>query len=170
MTLLARRIAIRQQPRLYHTAIRAELRRPLSTGARLTGGTGATSACLTARRCTPWRSASALIDSPSRSRSRLICSNVSILEPIPPAPIRSSSTSSQRSTADRTEVGPVQASTPGPLQISTLKVQLASRLLRRPNPTHASPNTTHASPNSPSVWPAGDGLTIIGASASHRCH
>jgi hypothetical protein len=40
-------------------------------------------------------------------------------EPIPSAAFRPSSMSLERSTANRTEVGPLQASTPGPLQTST---------------------------------------------------
>jgi site-specific recombinase XerD len=118
VALLARRIAIGHQPRIDHTAIGTELR-CRATGERLTGGSGDIRACLTARRCTQWRSASGLIDSLSRPRSCLICSNVCILEPIPSAPIRSSSMSSQWSRPDRTEMGPVQATTPGPLQMST---------------------------------------------------
>jgi hypothetical protein len=59
VALLARSIAIGHQPLVDYSAIRAKLRRRLSTGARFAGSTGDTSACLTARRCTPWRSASA---------------------------------------------------------------------------------------------------------------
>ena len=39
----------------------------LDTGARLTGGTGDSNACRTARRCTPCRAANARFDNPSRS-------------------------------------------------------------------------------------------------------
>ena len=39
----------------------------LSLGGRFDGGTADSNACLTARRCTPWRLANSLIDNPSRA-------------------------------------------------------------------------------------------------------
>ncbi len=81
VALLARHLEVRGQPLVDQPVLRAELFRRPRRGRRLGGGTDDASACLTARRCTPWRFASALIDSPSRSWSRLICSNCSTLDP-----------------------------------------------------------------------------------------
>jgi hypothetical protein len=90
VTLLARRLAIRFKARVDDRPIRASFGVGRPTGERFTGGTGDANACLTARRCAPCRSASARIDNPSRSRSRLICSNNSTLDPIPSGASRSS--------------------------------------------------------------------------------
>lgn len=60
--------------------------------------------------------ASSRIDSPSRSRSRRICSNSSTLDPILSATSRSGSEKPDRSSRGRTGVGPNQAVVVGPTQ------------------------------------------------------
>jgi len=90
------------------------------TGGRLTGGTGENNACFTVQRCTPRRTANPRIDSPSRSRSRLICSNCSTLDPIPSGAFRSSFMKLEQSAAHRTEVGPLQAVAVGPSEAVAL--------------------------------------------------
>ena len=68
VTLLARRLAIRHQATRRSPPDTRPASAPAGPPAPASrGGTGDSSACLTARRCTPCRSASALIDSPSRS-------------------------------------------------------------------------------------------------------
>ena len=109
MPLLA---AARPDPPASHSSITARygpsFGAGLLTGARFAGGTGDANACFTVRRCTPCRTANPRIERPSRSRSRLICSNCSTLDPIPSGASRSSSMKRRTSAAGRTEVGPVQ--------------------------------------------------------------
>ena len=67
VTLLARRLpsASSHPSMIRRYAPNAGAGRPY--GARFAGGTADSNACLTARRCTPWRLASSLIDNPSRA-------------------------------------------------------------------------------------------------------
>ena len=81
MPLLARRGQITDQPLMDSSRYSPNLAPADDTGLRFAGGTEDSNACLTARRCTPCLAANARIESPSRSLSRLICSNNSTLEP-----------------------------------------------------------------------------------------
>jgi hypothetical protein len=118
MALLARRLAIGRKRLVDQRPVRAELRRrPRHRRAlrrrqwrrqRLTHPTTAHPMALRER---PDRQ-------PSRSRSRLICSNCSTLDPTPPCPPIRAQDERQPSGHDRTEVGPVRAIAMGPVRPS----------------------------------------------------
>src|SRR5271155_527836 len=82
------------------------------------GGSGEASAWRTARRWTPWRSARALIDRLSRSRSLLICSNVSTRDPIPVCRLPLELHEARTVGGESDGVGPFQGSAVGPSESS----------------------------------------------------
>ncbi|MCA1697923.1 MAG: hypothetical protein LC790_03070 [Actinobacteria bacterium] len=85
VALLARGLEVTEQPRVDQRMEGPERRGRAALGALSLRRDGRVERLATVRRCTRWRSASARIDSPSCSWSRLICSNSSTLDPIPSA-------------------------------------------------------------------------------------
>lgn len=81
VALLARGVEVSDQPLVDDLAVLTQLRRTPPARRALGRRNRRGERLSTARRCTPWRSANARIDNPSRSKSRLICSNCSTLEP-----------------------------------------------------------------------------------------
>src|SRR5271163_2269971 len=97
------------------------------------GGSGEASAWRTARRWTPWRSARALIDRLSRSRSLLICSNVSTRDPIPVCRLPLELHEARTVGGESDGVGPFQGSAVGPSESSVPTLRLrVSRLAEEP--------------------------------------
>ena len=115
---------------------------PADTHARFAGGTGEANACRTARRWTPVTGRQHPDRKTSRSRFLLICSNNSILDPIPSVASHSSPMSIEPPVANRTEVGPVQAST-----IRNLALRDA-----RPNGSRSQPSMGASAKLMCSVW------------------
>src|SRR5271156_6351313 len=93
------------------------------------GGSGEASAWRTARRWTPWRSARALIDRLSRSRSLLICSNVSTRDPIPVCRLPLELHEARTVGGESDGVGPFQGSAVGPSE-SSVPNRVPTRLRR----------------------------------------
>ena len=128
MTLLARRLEISDQPLVDQLAVPTELRRRPLPGRTLGRRQRRRQRLAHRAAMHAVTLASALIDSHSRSRSRLICSNCSILEPtlrgLDPV-LDEYATMRRRSD----EVGPVEAVALGEVQTVVPTRLAASRVL-----------------------------------------
>src|SRR5271154_2933772 len=109
------------------------------------GGSGEASAWRTARRWTPWRSARALIDRLSRSRSLLICSNVSTRDPIPVCRLPLELHEARTVGGESDGVGPFQGSAVGPSESSVpMNEDITTDLRHREATIRAADNAAHA--------------------------
>lgn len=147
VALLARRLAIGRKRLVDQRPVRAELRRrPRHRRAlrrrqrrrqRLTHRTTVHPMALRERPDRP----------PARSRSRLICSNCSTLDPTPPCPPIRAQDERQPSGHDRTAVGPVRAIAMGPGQTIVLMAFHSSALAGVQRRADRPPCDRHGAPD-----------------------